>query len=88
MTIRNTLLKLHKYNFLLVLVLALVTLVGVVKLQCLPQVQFLLVLCLTFFYLTWALLYHKLDKTLTLEVMLEYILTALLALVVAYGALI
>lgn len=87
MIVKKVLVKAHKYNLILVIVLALTSLVAIVRLQGLPQVQFLVVLCLVFSYLTWALLYHKLDKTLTLEVMLEYILTALLALVVAYGAL-
>ena len=83
----KTIRKIHRFNLSFILGLALLTGIIVVKLQGLPQVQFLVTLCLVFAYLAWALLYHKLDKTLTLEVMLEYILTALLAVIVAYGAL-
>lgn len=36
-------------------------------------------------YLSWALIYHKIDKSLTWIVFLEYLLTALLVLVVLWG---
>ena len=38
-------------------------------------------------YLVWALIYHKKDKSLTLEVILEYVLTAALVLIVFIGVL-
>ncbi len=38
------------------------------------------------FYLAWALLHHKRDKSLTFTIFLEYLLTATLALVVLIGA--
>lgn len=85
--VTKVLLRVHKYNFLLILGLALAALVAILKLGGLPQIQFLIVLSLVFSYLAWAVGYHLLDKSLTLEVSLEYILTALLALVVAYGTL-
>lgn len=77
----------RRYSFLLIGGSALVALVAVLKLGGLPQIQFLVILCLTFVYLAWAIGYHFLDKSLKLEILLEYILTALLALVVAYGML-
>lgn len=83
----KTIRKIHKYNLVFILCLAVIAVIIVLKLQGFPQIQFLVTLVLSFIYLGWALLYHKLDKTLTLEVMLEYILTALLAIVVSYGAL-
>ena len=81
-------LKFYRFNALIILLAAAAALLTVLKLQTFPQMQFLVVLVLVFFYLTWAITYHLLDKSLTLEVMLEYILTALLALVVAYGVLV
>lgn len=37
-------------------------------------------------YLVWAFIYHKKDKSLTLTIYLEYLLTAVLALVLLMGA--
>lgn len=39
-------------------------------------------------YLVWALIYHKLDKSLTLAVTLEYVLTATLVLILLSGFLV
>lgn len=39
-------------------------------------------------YLLWALLHHKKDKSLTLEVILEYLLTAALSLILIFGVII
>lgn len=36
-------------------------------------------------YLIWALLHHKKDKSLTLPIFLEYVLTATLALILLTG---
>lgn len=36
-------------------------------------------------YLTWALIYHRIDKSLTLVIYGEYILTAALALILLLG---
>ena len=84
---KKTLLKLHRYNFLIIFGPALLVLITVLKTTTLPGVQFLLILSLIFFYLSWALVYHFIDKSLNLEVILEYILTALLSIVVLYGVL-
>lgn len=46
-------------------------------------IKFLLVGVLL--YLVWALLHHKKDKSLTFAILLEYLLTALLALVIVAG---
>ena len=84
---KKTLLKLHRYNFLIIFGPVLLVLITVLKTTTLPGVQFLLILSLIFFYLSWALVYHFIDKSLNLEVILEYILTALLSIVVLYGVL-
>lgn len=80
-------LKLHQYNFFLIIGSSLIAIFTVIKFSMLPQLQFLIVLTLIFFYLGWALIYHLVDKSLNLEVTLEYVLTALLAVVVLYGIL-
>lgn len=36
-------------------------------------------------YLIWALFHHKRDKSLTLPILLEYLLTAVLVLVLSLG---
>ena len=51
-------------------------------------VQFQILVMLSVLYLGWALLHHNLDKSLTLEIIIEYVLTALLAMVILYGVLI
>lgn len=79
--------KIQKYTFLIVALSAALTLAIVLKLQYIPQIQFLAVTILVMFYLLWAMVHHFIDKTLTLEIMIEYVLTALLALIVLYGIL-
>lgn len=37
-------------------------------------------------YLLWALFHHKRDKSLTLPILLEYLLTVLLVLILIIGA--
>ncbi len=39
-------------------------------------------------YLAWALFYHKRDKSLTLPILLEYLLTAVLVLILITGVII
>jgi len=39
-------------------------------------------------YLTWALIHHKRDKSLTLAIFIEYLLTALLSIILLIGVLI
>lgn len=38
-------------------------------------------------YLVWAIIHHRRDKSLTLPILLEYVLTALLSLVLLMGVL-
>ena len=38
-------------------------------------------------YLIWAIIHHRRDKSLTLETFLEYVLTAILALILFLGVL-
>ena len=41
-----------------------------------------------FFYLIWALIYHRRDKSLTFTILMEYVLTAALALILLIGVII
>lgn len=79
--------KLHRHNILVLAAAAFVAIVAVFKLQGFPGLQFSTFSALIAFYLSWACFYHHYDKSLKLEVVLEYILTALLALVILYGVL-
>lgn len=83
--IKNSLNDLQKYNFLLIIAVASLALVGILRFSHLHLVKLLIISILIILYLFWALLRHFLDKTLNLEIILEYILTAALALVVLYG---
>lgn len=50
-----------------------------------PQAQFESILMFTALYLGGAILHHWLDKTLTLELLIEYFLIAALALLIIQG---
>ena len=79
--------KLYRHNIIVLVMAATLSLVAVFKLQGFPSLQFSIFSALIVFYLFWAIFYHHYDKSLKLEVVLEYILTALLALVILYGVL-
>ncbi len=51
----------------------------------LPQLQLKVLLIASLFYLALAFMYHQKDKTLTFEIIIEYILIAALALVIVQG---
>lgn len=77
-----------KYHVIIFIILALAGLIGILIFRNNPSYQMLILATLVTSYLAWALNYHRLDKSLNLEVMLEYILTALLVLIIFYGILI
>lgn len=70
------------------LIITLAALVGVLQFRNIPLAQFQTLVVLSFLYLGWAIIHHYLDRTLNLEVTIEYMLTALLAIVILYGILI
>lgn len=80
-------LQLHKHNWLIILSSAFMAFVATFKFHFLPQAEFTIFSLLVLFYLGWALTFHYFDKSLKLEIMLEYILTAALALIFLYGVL-
>ena len=74
MTLKKIIIFLKK-RFILVLILSAVIL-GVALLK-LPTWQPVIFTSMILAYLLWALLHHFVEKSLTLEIALEYILTAL-----------
>ena len=79
--------KLHKHNIFWIIFASTLALILMLKLQFNELAQFGVLFSLVLFYLIWALGYHLEDKTLRLEIMIEYILIAVLALIFFYGIL-
>jgi hypothetical protein len=80
--------KLQKYHILIFIFTAILAVLGMLFFRNNSNIQLLIITTLVFGYLAWALNYHRLDKSLNLDVMLEYILTALLVLIIFYGILV
>lgn len=76
-----------KQSILLLIILTFMAFVGTLKFNYSPVIQFQILTILVLFYLSWALFYHHLDKSLTSEIMVEYLLIVLLATVILYGTL-
>ncbi len=74
--------NLHSIFFILTTIAVTISLF---KFQSLATHPFYLILACCFVYLIWALIYHKFDKSLTLNIYLEYLLTAVLVLVLMTG---
>jgi hypothetical protein len=83
----HMLIKLKKHSEALIIISALIAVALVYLFRFTPQRQFVVLSILVLLYLAWALVYHHKDKSLRLEIIIEYILTASLALVFFYGIL-
>lgn len=79
--------KLHKHSIFLNLSGSFLALILVLKFQTIALAQFGILTILILFYLIWAFSYHLNDKSLKLEIMIEYVLIAALALIFFYGIL-
>lgn len=79
--------RINKHSVLILVVLSLIALIGVFRFGDNSRLQFQILTSLALIYLSWALLHHTIDKSLTLEVVIEYVLTALLAIIILYGTL-
>lgn len=75
-------------NEVFVVSLVIVAVVLILNARNSSQLELIILVAATAFYLAWALIYHHLDKSLTLDVFMEYVLTALLALILLIGVLI
>lgn len=78
---------LKKNSIYFFLFLSLVAALSIFRFSHSPLIQFQILTLLAIAYLSWALLHHLWDKTLSFEVMVEYVLTALLAVIILYGIL-
>lgn len=80
--------KLQKYHVLIFVSASLIAVGGMLTFRNNSNYQLSILTVLVVGYLAWAINYHRLDKSLSLEIVLEYILTALLILIIFYGILI
>lgn len=71
-----------------VISLSIITIIWVWKLRTFPFLQIRTLIIASFVYLIWAYAYHYFNKSLTVGVYMEYLLTALLALILLLGVLI
>lgn len=78
----------RKFGIYFLILLALTTLVVLFRPEVTPFVRLQSLIFLTISYLAWAFVYHIVDKTISLEIVIEYLLTASLALVILYSILI
>ncbi len=76
------------FHNLMLAFIVLSSLILVFKLQYSFNLQVRVMIVLTLSYLIWAFIYHQHDKSLTKNIMIEYILTAALVLVIITGTLI
>ena len=72
-------------NFILTLLFTLVIIDLIARSKYSHQSQLLILILTTSAYLIWAFVYHKLDKSLTYNLYLEYVLTATLAIILLLG---
>ena len=79
--------KVNTYGIFIFFILTFISLIFVIKFANAPRVQFQILTALAILYLSWAFFHHTLDKTLKLEIVIEYVLTALLAIIILYGTL-
>ncbi len=70
-----------------VLTLTILSIIWIYKQRSYPLLQIRTLTVAVITYLIWAAIHHKLDKSLTLEVYIEYLLTATLALILLMGVL-
>jgi len=79
--------RLHKHTIYILLATVLVAAIAIFKLADQPNLQAGILTGIVFIYLAWAIFYHHIDKSIRLEIIIEYVLTAALALTFMYGIL-
>lgn len=77
--------NIHKQTIYILITTIIVTIFALFKLAYNPGLQFSILAGIVFLYLGWAIFYHHIDKTIRLEIVIEYVLTAALALTFIYG---
>ena len=74
-------------NNIFFLVLTLASIFLIFKNRNSPNLLIYIMLGVASIYLAWAAIFHKIDKSLTLPIFLEYLLTAVLVLILLMGVL-
>ena len=69
------------------LVLTLASIFLIFKNRYSPNLLIYIMLGVASIYLAWAVIFHKIDKSLTLSIFIEYLLTAVLVLILLMGVL-
>lgn len=77
--------RLKVFNIMLTWILTGFAINLIIKNRYVPSFQLYIFTFVALIYLVWALIYHKIDKSLTLSIILEYLLTAALALILLLG---
>ena len=75
--------KLHKIDYSILAVLSIIFLVFFLQNKTNPQAMFFSVVCFSTSYVIWGIFHHFRIKTLHIKIVLEYILVAILAIIVA-----
>lgn len=75
-------------NRVFVATLVFVAIVWIWKLRTFPFLQVRTLIMASIIYMIWAYAYHYFDKSLTVSVYMEYLLTAVLVLVLLMGVLV
>ena len=68
--------------------LTILTIIWIWKLRTFPFLQLRTLIMAAIIYLIWAYAYHYFDKSLTVTIYIEYLLTAVLALILLLGVLV
>lgn len=81
--------KLHlTASMLALIIVALLSAVTLLKFSYVPFIQVFVLIGFGIFYILWSIFHHRMDKSLTLEVFLEYLLTAGLVFILLAGTLV
>ena len=78
----------RKYSIYFWSSLVITTIVVITRPDTAAVIRFQALIFLTIAYLCWALIFHIIDKSINLEIVIEYLLTATLTLVILYSLLI
>ena len=80
-------LKQKAINNIFFLLLTLASIFLIFKNRNSQNLIFIIMLATSSIYLGWAAIFHKIDKSLTLPIFIEYLLTAVLVLILLLGVL-
>ena len=85
---KNTKINLNLNHYLYYLILVMMLVLGVSLFyffRGLPDIQFKIIILLSFFYFLWGNVFHCFEGDFHLKVMIEYLLIAFLVIILGYG---